>query len=209
MCGGTSGKSGRLMQMQQAQEAMDARAREEERQGRVRAGTAKIDESFAGFDDGYYGQRRQSFMDFYNPQLEDQYTKAQKDLTFALAEAGLLNSSIAGEKRGDLLKAYDTQRASLVSRADSDVNALKGRVQGEKSALVSQLNATGDAERASNEALSRTAAIYNEKPEYSPLGDLFGGIGQGIGAIAARRNEDAIYEAAGIRNPRRTAVSYV
>lgn len=208
MCG-ASGKAGRLQQMQSAQEAADARAREDERQGRIREGSARVDQTFSGFDDGFYGNRRKSFLDFYSPQVDDQYKKAQESLTFALAEAGLLNSTVAADKRGDLTKAYDTQRASINSRAEADVNSLKGRVQGEKSSLVSMLNATGDAERASNEALSRTSQIYKEIPEFSPLGDLFGGIGTGIGAVAQRQNNDAILDAAGLKNPRRQAVSYV
>lgn len=206
MCFGA--KVDRSMQAQQEAEAAQARATEEARQGRIRAGMSSVDNTFAGFNDDFYGKRRTSFMDFYQPQLDDQFSKAREALTFALADAGLLNSSIAGEKTADLNKAYETQRGSILSKADADVNSLKGRIANEKSTLVSQLNATADADRVSNEALSRSAALYKDVPDYSPLGDLFSGIGTGIGAVAQRQNNDAVMAAAGLKNPRRSAVSY-
>ena len=206
MCFGA--KVDRSTQSQQQAEAAQARADEEARQARIRSGTAAVDNTFAGFDDAFYGKRRASFMDFYQPQLDDQFAKAREALTFALADAGLLNSSVAGQKTADLNKAYETQRGSILSKADADVNSLKGRIAGEKSTLVSQLNATGDAERVSNEALSRSSALYKDVPEYSPLGDLFSGIGTGIGAVAQRQNNDAVMAAAGLKSPRRAAISF-
>ena len=104
--------------------------------------------------------------------------------------------------------ASETQRRSLLSKADAYVYSRQGRIANERSTLVSQLNATADADRVSNEALSRSAALYKDVPEYSPLGDLFSGIGTGIGAVAQRQNNDAVMAAAGLKNPRRAAVSF-
>jgi hypothetical protein len=151
-------------------------------------------------------------MGYYQPQLDDKFKTARDELTYALARAGTLNSSMAGEKNDKLKQDYDVQQASVSSKADADVNALKTRVAGEKSALVSQLNATGDADRASNEALSRTKAIYSEKPEYNPLGDIFAGVANAIGGYYSGVQNGQILAAGGLgdsRSPRRTTTRVI
>lgn len=181
MCFGGKPKIDDSIQRQQMAEAAEARQREQEREGRIRSGTTKIDSVFGGFNDDYYDTRRQSYLDFYQPQLDDQFADAKEQLTYALARAGTLNSTMAADKTADLTKRYDTQRATLLSQADDDVASAKSRINSEKSALVSQLNATGDADRVSNEALARTQQIGSERPSYSPLGDIFSGFAAGIG----------------------------
>jgi hypothetical protein len=165
-----------------------------------------------GFDDRFYQNRRDAYMGYYQPQLDDKFKTARDELTYALARAGTLNSSMAGEKNDKLKQDYDVQQASVSSKADADVNALKTRVAGEKSALVSQLNATGDADRASNEALSRTKAIYSEKPEYNPLGDIFAGVANAIGGYYSGVQNGQILAAGGLgdsRSPRRTTTRVI
>lgn len=134
-----------------------------------------------GFNDDFFDQRRNDFLGYYQPQLDDQFGKARDQLTFALARAGTLNSTLAADKQGDLSSQYDVQRGSILSQADADVAAQRARINQEKSGLVAQLNATGDADRVSNEALARTQQMFNERPTYNPLGDIFSGVAAGIG----------------------------
>lgn len=209
MCLGGGPKVDNSLTNLQIEEAKRARAEEEARQKRIREGNTKIDTTFAGFTPDFYNKRFSDFMSFYQPQLDDRIKRARSDLTFALNDAGLLNSTAAGDKVADLNKEYDVQRASIISRGQSDVDSFKGRVANEKSALVSQLNATGDADRVANEATARTQQMFREIPEYSPLGDIFAGLARGIGSYANRVNDDAIYAAAGIPNPRRSSFSTV
>jgi hypothetical protein len=165
-----------------------------------------------GFDDKFYQNRRDAYMGYYQPQLDDKFKTARDELTYALARAGTLNSSMAGEKSDKLKQDYDVQQASVSSKADADVNQLKTRVAGEKSALVSQLNATGDASRAANEATSRTKAIYSEKPEYNPLGDIFAGVANAIGGYFTGQQNAQILAAGGVgdtRSPRRTTTRVI
>lgn len=145
--------------------------------GMLYAGTKEA----TGFNDDFFDQRRNDFLGYYQPQLDDQFSKARDQLTFALARAGTLNSTLAADKQGDLSSQYDVQRASILSQADADVAAQRARINQEKSGLVAQLNATGDADRVSNEALARTQQMFNEKPAYNPLGDIFSGVAAGIG----------------------------
>lgn len=190
----------------QQQEAAAARQREADREARIRSGSAAIDSAFAGFDEPFYGQRRDAYMGFYQPQLDERFTDARRELTYALARAGTLNSTVAGDEQARLQRDYDVNRATILSKAEADANSLRTRVGNERSALVSQLNATADADRATNEALSRTRQIYQDQPEYSPLGDIFAGAATGVGQYMAGVNDNRVLAAAGTggRSPRRT-----
>lgn len=176
-----------------AQEAEAARKEEEARQARIKAGMDKLDDAFSQFDDDFYNGRKSAYLDFYTPQLEDAYKKGQDELTFAFARNGTLNSTAAADKFADLLKDYEVNKASIASQADADVTNLKSRIAGEKSSLASQLNATGDADRVSNEALGRTQVLFNERPTYNPLGDIFTGVANGVGNYAAYNRDQSIY----------------
>lgn len=203
-------KVDRSIQIQQQQEAEAARRKEEERQARIKAGTQTIDAQFSAFDDSYLDNRRTAYTGYYQPQLEDKFTKAKEALTYALARAGTLNSTVAGQRQADLIRDYDVQRAAIDAQAENDRNTFAGRIQNEKSALVSQLNATGDADRASNEALARTQMLQQSVPDYNPLGDIFAGVTNGLGNFMQGQNDAAILAAGGVtRSPRRSTMTYV
>ncbi len=207
MC--SSPKVDNSVQKKQLQEAEEARKREEERAARIKAGTSSINDQFAGFDDNFYGQRTTAYQDYYMPQLEDKFADARKNLTYALARAGILNSTAAGEKQAKLAEAYDNQRAAIQSKALADTDTMRSRVQSEKSALVSQLNATGDADQAALQATAATKMLFNQVPEYSPLGDIFSGFAAGIGNYQQAQTNNAILSAAGLSNARRSPSTYV
>lgn len=193
MCFGGGPKVDDSIQRQQMAEAEAARKKEEEREARIKTGTAKLDTQFAGFDDNFYNGRRNAYTGFYQPQLDDQFGQARDQLTYALARAGTLNSTLAADKQADLTKKYDVQRASILSQANDQVSAQQSRIGNEKSALVAQLNATGDADAVSNQALSRTQQLYQEQPAYNPLGDIFSGVAAGIGNYVNNQNNTNAY----------------
>ena len=162
-------------------EAEAARQREAARQQQITQGMSKINSTFSGFGDQFFNGRKAAVLDYYQPQLDDQFKKARDALTFAYARAGTLNSSMSGQRSADLTKQYDLQKAGLVSNAESDAANLRNAVANQKGTLISQLNATGDANQVSNDALAATQQIYATRPTYSPLGDIFSGITAGVG----------------------------
>ena len=193
MCGFGGNTNNYNTQELMLQEAEAARADEEARKKRIKEGMTKLDEQFAQFNDDFYGDRKSAYLDYYSPQIEDQYGDAKDALTFAFGRSGTLNSTMAADQFGKLLKDYEVQKGALASQADADVTNFKTRIAGEKSSLAAQLNATGDADRVSNEALGRAQVLFNERPAYNPLGDIFTGIGNGIGNYAAWNRENQIY----------------
>lgn len=162
-----------------------ARADEQARQERIRQGTERIGTIFDGqFNDQFFDARKQAYMDYATPQLQDQYADTQKELTYALARGGNLNSSVRGEKVADLEKKFTLAQQDISDKALAQANATRSQVEGARSDLVSMLNATGDAEGTANSAINRATAL--SQPEaFSPLSSLFSDFTAGLGTQAA------------------------
>ena len=166
-------------------EAARARADEEARQARIRSGTASINDTFdSQFTDDYYSQRRDAYTNYATPQLEDQYADAQKQLTYALARGGLLDSSIRGSKLGELQQQYALQNQDIADKALASETDARNAVEDARSNLITTLNATGDAEQAASTAISRASAL-SQPAAYSPLTSLFADFTDALGTQAA------------------------
>lgn len=166
-------------------EAEAARNDEIARQARVRQGTTAINNTFdSQFNDSAFANRRKAFLDYASPQLEDQYGKAQKQLTFALARNGTLDSSVRGQKTGELQKQYDLNKQQVADQAIASETDTRNAVEDARSNLIMSLNASGDATGAANASLARASAL-SKPAAYSPLADLFGNFTQTLGTQAA------------------------
>jgi hypothetical protein len=155
-----------------SREAERARAEEEARQARIRKGTKSINETFGQFDDKFYGDIRDAFVNFGQPQLDDQFRDASEKNTYDLARSGTLDSSIRADRTADLQKQYDIQRQDLVDKARGYETEARNNVERARGDLISMLQVTGDATGAANSALTRAATLATP-PSYSPLGQLF------------------------------------
>lgn len=163
--------------------------------GKLYGGTKKE----AGFDDAFFTGRRQSFIDYATPQIEDQYGKAQRELTFALDRAGLLDSSARAQKAGELQQLYDLNKQQVADQALSYESEARTSVEDARSNLIATLNATGDAQGAANAALTRSQ-VLSKPASYSPLSNLFSDFTAGLGQQAAL--ERASYYSGGQVSPR-------
>lgn len=137
-----------------------------------------------GFNDAFFDQRRQAYTDYANPQLEDQYGKAQKELTFALSRAGLTDSSVRAAKFGELQQKYDLNKQQIADEAQSHANQARNSIEEARANLIQTLNATGDAEGTANMAVSRAQAL-SRPTAFSPLSQLFSDFTAGLGTQAA------------------------
>lgn len=142
-------------------------------------------ENRSGFDDSFFEGRRNAFLDYSRPQLQEQYGDAQRDMSFALARGGLLDSSVRGEKAGELQQLYDLQNQNIADQARDYETQSRNAVEDARANLISTLNVTGDAEGAANAALARSAAL-SRQPAYSPLGQLFSDFTASLGQQAAQ-----------------------
>lgn len=144
----------------------------------------------SGFDDAFYDARQQSYIDYANPQLQDQYANAQKQLTYALARQGNLDSSARGEKVGELQKLYDINAQKIADDALSYKTSAKTSVEDARANLITTLNATGDADAAASQALAR-ASTLSQGPSYSPLSQVFADFTNALGVQAAQERAAA------------------
>jgi hypothetical protein len=149
-----------------------ARQQEEERRARVSQGTAKIDEAFGRFDQPYYEGVGKAYQDYYAPQLDRQYQAARDKTTYALADAGALDSTAAGKRFGDLTAEYGIQKQQVADRAIGAQQDLRGNVEQNRSELVRQLETGSGVESTAATALARAGSL-SAPPQFSPLGDLF------------------------------------
>lgn len=174
MCmGGTAGDGG----------AAERRKAEEERQARIRQGNKAIDSAFSGFDDSFYDARRGAYLDFATPQATNQYEDAFKELTLALADNNLLNSSAAARRRAKLLERKGEIERNIGSKANEYANTARSQVGKAKTDLQSQnMNIANPTLVAANAA--QRAQALNEIPTFDPLINLFAGAAEGLATQA-------------------------
>jgi hypothetical protein len=171
-------------------EAKRAREEEQKRQLEIRKGTAKVNNTFNQFDDTFFNKQRDTAIAYAEPQLQDQYQDAGKELTFSLARSGNLDSSTRGEKTGDLQKLFDLNKQKIADDAQSGATQSRNAIEDARSNLVSTLNVTGDATGAANSAISRASAL-SQPAAYSPLGQLFTDFTSALGTQAAQERAAA------------------
>jgi hypothetical protein len=165
-------------------EAKRQRRMEDERQGRIRSGTNKINYIFGkNFDEPFFAGRRDAYTNFATPQLNDQHKDANEQLTFDLARRGLIDSSTRADKTTELGKLYSQQKQGITDKAREYEAQTRNDVEDSRSNLLSTLSATGDAQGAARGALARADAL-STPPAYSPLSDMFLSFTEGLGTQA-------------------------
>ena len=177
MCGGGGGSSG-----------PSAADMEKQRQARINQGMQQVNNTFGQFNDDYYGGIRNAYMDYVQPDFNKQYEDAQRQLTLALARQGVSSSSIAADRQSNLQDLYNRNQLQLQQKADGYVNDRRSAVEGARGAVVSQLNASGNAGQAGQQAIAQASSLQ-ALPEFSPLGNLFGAATDGLRyQMAAEQN---------------------
>lgn len=143
----------------------------------------------SGFNDDFYNQRATDYVNYATPQLEDQYSKAVKQLTYALAQSGRLNSSTRATQFADLQKQYDMQKTSIADKGRQYANDARSAVDRSRADLVSMNASLADPAQIANEAQTRMAALQ-AAPSFDALAPLFTNVGEGLATQAdlERRN---------------------
>lgn len=198
MCGGGGGGNSAAVDEQRRQ-ADEARQREERRRQDIQLGTQRIDQNFGRFDDNFYNQRRDAYLAYAMPQLDQQLADARRQLTFALGNAGTLQSSTATDRLGRLAQQYEIQRAGLTSQADQLAGDLRTQVANRRNTLVDQLNASADPDAAFNSSVAAANLIQNTPNNFSPLGQLIGNVAGGVGQYLQGSQDRKMLDALAVR----------
>jgi hypothetical protein len=175
MSGGGKGgdNSGKKMLAYEKEQVKEAEKKEAERQARLATGKKGIDEQFSKIGDPFYKTYQDNYLNYYTPQVEDQYKIAKDDTNYGFARAGTLNSSMSAKGLADLYKKKLDSDAMVRSQADAAVGQLRGNVLEAKNSAVNQLYATEDPTMATNLATNSVKNLQGQQPKYDPLGELF------------------------------------
>lgn len=142
------------------------------RQAAIKAGNTSIDSAFSQFNDPFYNGFKKSYTDYYNPQIDKQYTDAQGTTEAGLARQGIDRSSIAATQFGRLFGQYADARSQIGDDAASAANDLRTKVNNEKNNLYTLNSTSADPAQANTQALASSTALVTP-PAYSPLGSVF------------------------------------
>lgn len=154
-------------------------------------------------------QQRQAYLDMANPQLDDQYDDARKDLSLALSRQGQLRGSLAANRSGELVKDRSLREQDIMSEADRLASERERMVMDMKGDVRNSLEASANPESATAMARDSLSRLSNlETP--SAVGPLFQNATAGLAASrygeqqgnAQRRYNDVVY---GGRNPGRSS----
>lgn len=160
----------------------DAEKAEAERQARIRAGTTKVNDIFAQYNDPFYAQRATDYEAWAMPQVEQQYKKAQEQLLYALArQYGSTNTSEAAARQAQLAKDYGLAKTAQTEQGLALSNQARGNVENARSEILAQLNATADPASAASSAVRQNEILSRTDP-YTPLGELFANVTEGLAA---------------------------
>lgn len=164
MCMPNSGSSGA---------ANRARKDEKNRKQQIQLGTNTVNDIFGQYDEGFFQRNLANpFLGFALPQFEEQRRGALGDLIKGLATRGLLSSSVGARARNEFNDYSDRQRLGLEDQARSRVDQGLAEVEQQRNNIITQLNATADAQAAIQSARNQ-AALLGRPPTFSPLGALF------------------------------------
>jgi hypothetical protein len=173
-------------------EAKRARAEEAARQARIKTGIGGIDSAFSGFDSNFYDGRKQAYLNFAMPQLNEQHDDAYRGLTYQLARQGLNESSTGADRFGRLQKTYDMNRQGVVDKGMETANNARRDVENARSGLVADLYATSDPQSAARSATER-AGYLATPTNTTPLGQLFANTLQGLGTYQGAQQDSQAY----------------
>lgn len=171
------------------QQSDEARQRELDRQADIKTGRSKIDSVFSNnFGSDYYQGIRRGVIDYYRPQLEDQFEDANRKQVLALAQQGMGQGSSSGNRRlGDLQERRTLALSDIMDQSRQAVTDAKGRVSTTKANLYAQNQAAADPSQALSMATSSAGSLA-APASYSPMGQVFADLLNGAATYVGTRN---------------------
>lgn len=152
--------------------AGDARASEEARAARVQATSAEVNKTFdERFGPNYYQGLGDAYKGYYKPQINDQFTKAQRAVQLRYADNA--DSSAANRTAADLHAERIRKDQDVETGAIDATNQAKQDVENKRGNLISLAEAGQSLENTAAQARAAASADIG-RPTFSPMGDLFG-----------------------------------
>lgn len=136
------------LRQQQIQQAADTarRARDfaSQRDTAVSSAADEVNKAYGGFDDAYYQNFAQQFLAANRGDVDTNYQRGQRAMTYKLADARNLNSSAAADAFGELGQDYQSGLAKVTNQASDKADALKAQISGQKSSALNAIYGLGN-----------------------------------------------------------------
>lgn len=155
--------------------AKEAQKAEDQRQQRIKQGTANINKQFSGFGKDFYNAREQAYIDYAMPKLGEQYRQTKNQIGFNLANRGSLGGSAARTQWSDLNRTNLEARQGIVDTGISQAQDLQRQVESQRNTLLNQLYQSADPAQAQQAAIA-TAASMQAPSTFAPLVNQFSGL---------------------------------
>jgi len=114
------------------------------RQGMIDGYTADIASAFTPFDDTFYGDYRSKYETAQKDKLSDDFGQQRRDLIFAFADSGNLNSSASARQFGKLEKAKTGAEADIANDAIDASTSLRDSIETQKRNSLASLFTSTD-----------------------------------------------------------------
>ena len=160
-----------------------AAEREAQRQGRITEGTNKVNSIF-GIGNDEAQQQRTAMYDttkndtrqFFTTQLDEDRSKAMRDLEFQKARQGIIGSSQANDLDSEFQKRYDRGLLDVANRADSAATQFRTADETARLGLIAKVVAGLDQGSAAQNAMSTLQINQNaakENYQSQRMGNVF------------------------------------
>jgi len=163
-----------------------ARAAEAARQRAIQGGLGQVNRAF-NFGPDFFNRRAQEYMNFANPQVDQQFGNAQDQLAYGLSRIGHgQGSSTQSARFGDLDRDYGQARADVASMGQDSANRAREQIAAQRAALSNLVVASGGSGGLGGQ-ISNAAAAIQATPAFSSLGPLFQNATAGLGSFLEGR----------------------
>lgn len=134
----------------------------------------------AGFGDDFYNQKRDAYLNYATPQLEDQYGDARRQVAFALSRAGMTDSSVASNRFGDLTKDYGLRKQEVADTAQNYAQDLRAKTAEARASAATALYSGQSPDEVARQALSTANQLIASTPQQNPIGAVFQNAAAGL-----------------------------
>lgn len=145
---------------------------ENQRKTRIEQGQKNVDTEFAGFNQDFYNQRAQDYINYVLPQLGEQVRGQQKQLVYGLNARGVGHGGIANQAMSGLARQTEQQKQAIAEQGITQAQELQKQVEASRADLYNQVIQASDPAGAGR-AAGQKAATYQQPSTFAPFVNAF------------------------------------
>lgn len=138
----------------------------------IKQGKAQVESTFAPFDNDYYRQRVQAYINYALPQLGQQYRGVSNAMQFGYANRGLRGSSAEQQGKSKLGTEMAGRQQTIADEGVRQAQELQREIEAQKTNIMSQLYTAADPASAATSAVN-VASSFRAPSTFTPLTNMF------------------------------------